>query len=325
MGMLFNEATGEHILLRAEHVFGRNRLRADTHLPHPEISMTHAVVRWREGRWSIADYGRNGSFQDGHPLPKGQWTPLELRQLLRFGADARNTLRVVDVSAPVTSLVPADPGLAPTTLEANNLLPNQESPEVAIYRTDSGLWVSESDGQTRTLVDGDTISVAGRAYRLVVNDDIHDTTGPAVSLTSRTLKLCFRVTDDEEHTSLSLLQWPHALDLGERIHHYCLLTLARRRVADADAGLELAQQGWLRNAELSRLLKIDLQHINVQIFRARHQLMSALPGLARLADIVERRRGAMRLGEFAFDILRGDQSEARYRPEHSRPRMASGA
>ena len=39
MGMLFNEATGEHILLRAEHVFGRNRLRADTHLPHPEISM----------------------------------------------------------------------------------------------------------------------------------------------------------------------------------------------------------------------------------------------------------------------------------------------
>jgi hypothetical protein len=325
MGMLYDEASGQRIVLRAEHVFGRNPVRSDTYLADQEISMMHAVVRWREGGWSIADYGRNGTFQDERAVPKGLWNPLELGQTLRFGANSFSRLQVVDVSPPVTSLVPSDPRLSPTALKHNNLLPNTESPELSIYQTEAGDWVSESDGEARTLVDGDTVSVAGRAYRLVVSEEIDDTAGPALCLASRDLKLCFSVTSDEEHASLQVLHWPHSVDLGERSHHYCLVTLARRRVADAEAGLAMHAQGWLRNAELSRLLKIDLQHLNVQIFRARHQLMSALPSAARLADIVERRRGALRFGELAFDILRDARLEACYRPQQLAPRMTHEA
>jgi hypothetical protein len=325
MGRLYDEATGEHIVLRAEHVFGRNRSRSDTYLPHSDVSMMHAVVRWREGRWSVADYGRNGTFLDGQALPKGQWSPLRAGQSLRFGADARSTLLVEDVSAPVASLVPEERGVAPTELGPNNLLPDQEAPEVSIYRTAGGHWVLESDGEIRMLADGDTVRVAGRAYRLLVNEDVDETTGPAPPSSTRTLKFCFHVSDDEEHASLTVLERAQLVDLGERIHHYCLLTLARRRVADADAGRELADQGWVRNAELSRLLRIEPLNLNVQIFRARHQLMSALPALAELAHVVERRRGMLRLGEFAFDILKGTQPEACYRPDLPGPRLASGA
>jgi hypothetical protein len=82
---------------------------------------------------------------------------------------------------------------------------------------------------------------------------------------------------------------------------------------------------WLRNTELSWLLKVDLQHLNVQIFRARHPLMSALPSAARLADIIERRRGAVRFGELAFDILRDARLEACYRPQQLRARMSHEA
>jgi pSer/pThr/pTyr-binding forkhead associated (FHA) protein len=325
MGMLYDEATGEHIVLRAEHVFGRNRSRSDTYLPYPDISMMHAVARWREGQWSVADYGRNGTFLDGQALPKGRWIPLRAGQSLRFGAESRSTLRVEDVSAPVASLVSDERGVAPTELGPNNLLPNQEAPEVSIYRTESGSWMLESDGEIRTLGDGDSVRIAGREYRLLLNDGVDETTGPTLARSARSLKFCFRVSDDEEHASLQVLDWANVVDLGERIHHYCLLTLARRRVADAGAGLELGEQGWLRNAELSRLLKIEPLHLNLQIFRARHQLMSALPEIPELANIVERRRGTLRLGPFAFDILKGTQAEARYRPHPPSQKMASGA
>jgi hypothetical protein len=325
MGMLYDEATGEHIVLRVEHVFGRNRSRSDTYLPHPDVSMMHAVVRWRERRWSVADYGRNGTFLDGQAVPKGQWSPLRVGQSLRFGANARSTLRVTDVSAPVTSLVSDERGVAPTELGPNNLLPNQETPEVSIYRTQSGQWMLERDGEIQTLGDGASVHIAGRAYRLLMNDGVDETTGPTLAKSARSIRFCFRVSDDEEHASLQVLDWANAVDLGERIHHYCLLTLARRRVADAGSGVELGEQGWIRNAELSRLLKIEPLNLNLQIFRARHQLMSALPDVPELANIVERRRGTLRLGQFAFDILKGTQAEARYRPHSPSQRMASGA
>jgi hypothetical protein len=325
VGRLYDEATGEHIVLRAEHVFGRSRSRSDTYLPHPDVSMMHAVVRWREGRWSIADHGRNGTLVDGQALPKGQWIPLGVGQRLRFGSDTASTLRVEDVSAPVAALIADERGVAPIELGPNNLLPDEEAPEVCIYRSESGHWVLERDGEFRTLADGESIRVAARAYRLLVNENVEETTGPTYPSSARALKFCFRVSEDEEHAALSVLGWTHAVDLGERVHHYCLLTLARRRVADASAGLALAEQGWISNAELSRLLRIEPLHLNLEIFRARHQVMSALPELPSLANIVERRRGAARLGEFAFDILKGAQTEASYRPDPPSSRMASGA
>ena len=50
MGTLFDPLTGQRVVLRAEHVFGRNALRADTAVDDPGISLMHAVIRWRNGR-----------------------------------------------------------------------------------------------------------------------------------------------------------------------------------------------------------------------------------------------------------------------------------
>lgn len=62
------------------------------------------------------------------------------------------------------------------------------------------------------------------------------------------------------------------------------------------------------------MLGLDVQHVNIQIFRARNQIMKLLPGNARLANLVERRRGSIRLGAFPFDIVHGSQIEGRYKP-----------
>ncbi|RZT04562.1 hypothetical protein EV582_5453 [Duganella sp. BK701] len=122
--------------------------------------------------------------------------------------------------------------------------------------------------------------------------------------------LYFTVSLNEEHTFLRVA-WDDdgEIDLGERVHHYSLLTLARRRLSDFRRGLDPSSQGWTDAAQLSRMLGLDPAHLNIQLHRARAQLARALPDGVRLPDLVERRRGELRLGALPFRIVRGSQLE----------------
>ncbi|PMS14774.1 DNA-binding protein [Trinickia dabaoshanensis] len=117
----------------------------------------------------------------------------------------------------------------------------------------------------------------------------------------------WRVSRDEEHVSATLHTRGAALDLGMRAHHYCLVTLARKRHADALAGYDNASQGWIELEVLAHMLGLDLSHVNVQIHRARMQFGAVLtPGSP---ELVERRRGGVRFGALPFSIVRADTLE----------------
>ncbi|WP_116136275.1 FHA domain-containing protein [Trinickia diaoshuihuensis] len=112
----------------------------------------------------------------------------------------------------------------------------------------------------------------------------------------------WHVSRDEEHVSARLYTRGAALDLGMRAHHYCLVTLARKRYAHALAGYDNASQGWIELELLAHMLGLDLSHVNVQIHRARMQLGAVLtPGSP---ELVERRRGGVRFGALPFSIVR---------------------
>lgn len=129
------------------------------------------------------------------------------------------------------------------------------------------------------------------------------------------LCLHFQTSLNEEHTFLNVSHGEkRKIDLGERTHHYCLLTLARRRLNDAKNGLDPSSQGWVELAQLSKSLGIEPEHLNIQIFRARTQLINALPQLAHLPSIIERRRGELRFGAHHFCIVRGSNIEGEYSP-----------
>ena len=66
------------------------------------------------------------------------------------------------------------------------------------------------------------------------------------------------------------------------------------------------------------MLGLETVHLNMQIFRAREQLMTALPAAAALSRLIERRRGELRIGDLPFEIYRGDRLECRYRPNQAR-------
>ncbi|WP_051378433.1 FHA domain-containing protein [Derxia gummosa] len=313
--MLLNAVTGECVVLRSNHVFGRDAMRSDTHIPDPEVSMMHAVARWRDGGWAVADHSRNGTIVDGRFLSKGQWVPLRIDQQLRFGSSPASQFRVADLAPPGSLLVCDAPGVKPIPLQRNNLLPSAEEPELSIYQSDTGHWMLEREGEAQVLGSGATLDLAGQRYRLLLSDEVDETRAELVGSQLGAPRLCFRLSLDEEHTQLRVTHGAHEADLGERMHHYCLVTLARRRLADAHAGIGPADQGWLAGSDLARMLGMDIQHVNVQIFRARNQLMAALPSAVQLANIVERRRGSLRLGGFGFGIFRGDALEGEFMPE----------
>jgi hypothetical protein len=315
VGMLLNTQTGIRVVLRIEHVFGRSPAHCDTCIDDREVSTIHAVLRFRDGCWSVADHSRNGTYLDGVRLSSQRWTPLQTGQELCFSAASANAWKLVDDSAPITSLVPDDPGEALVALQRSNLLPNPQSPELLIYQDESSRWMLESGGEACVLTDGSVVSFSGRFYKMVVSDHVDETSGSVNRGDANAIKLCFRVSPDEEHTSLRVMHWLNSFDLGERSHHYSLLTLARRRVAHAMAGVDLCEQGWIRSSELAKRLRVEVQHLNIQVFRVRSQLMTLLPDVPGLASIIERRRGELRFGAFAVDIVRGEEQEVAYSPE----------
>ncbi len=315
MGTLSDPRTGDRVVLRAEHVFGRNALRADTALDDPAISLMHAVIRWRNGRWLLTDHSRNGTFVDGRALVPGEPCALAVGNEVRLGREPGMAWTVQDVTEPVDALVPADPRQPVIALGPHNLLPSSEAPELCVWQASPGLWMLEQNGETRALKDGDRLEVGSAGpHRFMAAAALDDTQVAEVAREAEAPWLVMRLSLDEEHARLEVKDGAASTDLGERSHHYCLATLARRRMADQEDGHEPGAQGWLASAELARMLGVDPTHLNIQIFRAREQLMTALPGVASLSRLIERRRGELRIGELPFEIYRGDRLECRYRP-----------
>lgn len=324
MGMLFNRATEERIVLRTNHVFGRSKSRADTSIMAADVSLMHAVMRWRDGAWWLADFSRNGTLLDGEALRPGHWVTLKQDQEVRFGRGSHSVWQVHDLSAPGTTLIPEDPEREPLILTGNQLLPHPEAPEIAIFQDASGAWLLDRQGELRTLAGGDAVTFSGVTYHLMLSERM-DETANAESLSPLPLALVFAVSADEEHVRLRVTQGSRDIDLGERSHHYCLLTLARRRLCDAQSGFGPTEQGWCDCDELATMLRISSTHLNILIYRARQQLMSSASAAARLASIVERRRGSLRLGDFPFEIMRDAHTEGCYRPAVAEDRWGASS
>jgi hypothetical protein len=109
--------------------------------------------------------------------------------------------------------------------------------------------------------------------------------GPA-----RPLALSFWVSSDEETVRVEAQQGSLRVDLGEKTAHYLLLTLARQRLADAEAGIADSECGWLYVADLTHDESMAPARVNLDVCRLRQRL--AARGIDRAASIVQRRRGS---------------------------------
>jgi hypothetical protein len=305
MGLLREHATGKTLPLEPEHVVGR-ALTCALRLVPRYVSAQQTLLRWAGECWFVRDLGSsNGTFLDGVRVPAGEEHLLRKGARVAFG-DLQAEWELVDDSPPDVMAIPLDDG-APLLMEGELLaLPSAEDPHGTIYRNSNGGWVLEQlDESVVHLSHFAVFQCAGRTWRFCCGQSMGRTTRAAVSpleMQVRHLELTFNVSLNEEHVAVVVRCGGRTIDIGERAYYYLLLTLARRRLADAAQGLPETSCGWIDREDLANDARMESPHLNVDVFRIRKQF--ADKGIVDAASLVERRPRELRIGTGKIKIAR---------------------
>lgn len=297
--------TGEReLILPARCLIGRAPA-CDLVLAEKTVSGQHAVIQWSGAAWELRDLGsRNGTYLDDAKLGPGASVALAPQARIRFGRGSP-TWTLIDVGAPTLMAIRVPSGAVCQAEGGYLALPDAQSAELCVYQDPQGAWIVEQAGVPGPLEDRAVLATQdGARWRIHVPTALAGTLKDSDgSLLVANLRLRFVVSRDEEHVQLVALWGERRLDLQARAHHYPLLTLARQRAADCAAGLPEGEQGWIHQDELTRMLRMDDNHLNICIHRARAQLGKL--GVHDAASLVERRAGSrlLRLGARAVEIV----------------------
>ena len=104
--------------------------------------------------------------------------------------------------------------------------------------------------------------------------------GDAQPSNAATPRFIFKVSADDWHVQLLLEVAGRQLDLGERVHHYVLLLLAREFCqqlrARGSAASDPMSLGWVEREHLHKMIGDSQAQLNVKLFRAIKQIHCAL-------------------------------------------------
>lgn len=317
MATMQNQNSGEWILLRPHHVFGRAKSKTDTCINDSTISLVHASVRWSETCWELIDHSRNGTWLNDERLSRN--VNLSVGDKIAFKRDGTQTWILSDDTAPINMLVGLTDKAKNIALDAMHVLPNEENPELFLFTTEPGGWaLAESGGIERKLSDGDIIAI-GTELRwrfqmaLPASATLHYELNSGNSIEKCTFE--FSVSADEEHTSLKVNFADNSIDMGERVHHYLLLILARKRTEDYHNGFSESNAGWVEVSDLQKMLGLDYCHLNIHIYRARQQIKKQLCMDSNDSGLLERRFGSIRFTGKKYRIVRAGEIECDYQTD----------
>ena len=160
-----------------------------------------------------------------------------------------------------------------------------------------GDWLCESEMGQALLKSGGLVGSANHIWRLVIANPFQDTIVDPwpIEDACTEVRLHFHASQNEEHVQLKIHIGQTIIDLQERTHHYVLLLLARQYTQDTEAQRIETERGWIDKEQLCRQMGVDLNHLNILIFRFRKQLMNALPPHVQPPSIVQTRVGQVRI------------------------------
>lgn len=293
-------ASGEEHFLSARHLVGRAST-CQLRINDPSISGFHAELFWDGQRWNVQDLGsRNGTALGGESLAKGEQRPLPRGAEVVLGGRVR--FRLVDDSPPHLIATAAD-GEVKVAEDELLVLPNDDEPELTLYRDLDGRWVVESTTQTHLLCEEVTLIAGGKPWRILSPQSVPETYEISADGSLAEHLLRFRVSRDGEHVELCVVRESKVEHLEPRAHQFLLLALARERLRDAqNEELPVSEQGWVYRDELARRLDVQASLIHLWIHRARKQLAGA--GIRDAAALIERRMGAaqLRIGASRLEV-----------------------
>ncbi len=267
------------------------------------MSARHALLAWTGADWQLRDLGsRNGTMLDGRRLDVGTPAVVVAGARVVFGREDEAWV-VADAAPPRLMAVDVN-GDRQRVADGDFLvLPDPDAPDQVVYR-DGEAWVTEQRGSVRPVEDRAILVLPdGAPWRLHLPDAEPGTWQPDPSaLPLARMHLHIAYSRDEEYVEITARCGERHLDLGARAHHYLLLLLARRRLADQAAHVPEREQGWIRQDELADRLRTTDNHIYIMIHRARTLLASH--GVVDAAGLVERRPKTrqLRLGLGQVDL-----------------------
>lgn len=296
--------------LRDYHTFGRRDGTVDTLLSYAYVSKLHAVVEWREPNWLIKDVSKNGLKVNNKIIPAQKPVVLNVGDKIDVAGMGEVMLTLRDLSEPIPLLINQSSPSNTIKIAESVLLPNEDSPELALYLCpDREQWFSESvdiGEEAGPYEHGDLITIDGADWKfLLIAEDDATTVVSSNQASINDVMFRFDLSQDEESANLTLIDNGVELELGERSHHYLLVHLLRYRLQSGDDAA-----GWLDNQVLMKELGLEETHLNIQIFRARKQVAAALPNITGHSTLIERRRGALRLGIKNFEIYKEGVKES---------------
>jgi len=286
MGCL--ESGEKRCLLGADQLIGREP-SSTLRLDDDSVSWRHASLRWTGLAWELQDLGSlNGTFLDGHRVAPGARALLRMGCQLRFG-DAPQLWRLADVEPPGTSLVDLATGERIFAFDDLVAAPQHGEPELFISKQGNGMWIAEFADRVWEPQASEVLTIGPRQYRFEPGAPVYaTTTGQGQLLTPSEMALQFSVSRNEEHVEVKIVHGERSIELRPRAHSYVLLTLARLRLQDqGDQALDPANQGWVYQDRLLKMLATTPTQLAVDIYRARKQFSEA--GVTEAAQIVERR------------------------------------
>ena len=311
MAILKQLQTHQRSVLRTTHLIGRDPGHSHICLPNNDISRQHAQLLWQAPHWLIRDTSKNGVWLNGQRIKAQQTPTLCVGDQLRFGLQHDNTWELVDSAAPASCLIPTEQAHEPIWLYQDTHT-NRQAPHLDYEPIDAQHCFLKLGREYGEYHQGQWIDYQGHNWQLLlVPPNPVKTTQLSQSVNINTIRWQFNCSLDEEHIRLKgVTDNGQTLDLGERVHHYLLLILARQRQHDAEQGFDKSSQGWIEMTSLCTMLGLEQTHINIHIFRARKQLQSLIPQPLDTVDFIERRSGSIRFRYAHYTIYRGSQVEA---------------
>jgi hypothetical protein len=291
MAVLQSPESSEPVFLSARHMVGRSP-GADTEVTSRAVSGEHAVFLWTGARWELRDLGsRNGTWVGERQLGPGETAALAADDEIAFGDPGERWIlrsdREPTVAAWTTGVVSEGEG----RLLA---LPDEADPQVVIELDAAHGWQLLRDGESSPVQHGDEVVIGDVAWRICIPPVLSPVPMTAelreISITQDTIRraeLDFGVSSDEEYTELRVTVGPRAVTLPPRVHHYMLLELARRRLADAADGVVEAEQGWVYTSDLRRDLRITANQYYVMSHRLRREVEEL--GIVDATRLIEKR------------------------------------
>ncbi len=290
MGIVKHQPSGRRVTLGTRSLVGRARWCV-VRVTSRRASGEHAVLQWDGTRWSVRDLGStNGTHAGGRRIAPNERVFLEAGAVLVFGRDDERWTLEED-GPPTASACAEATGEVRTASDGLLALPDAADPCATLVEDGHGRWTLEIDGNTRPAVDHERIHAQGIwTLRIPPSEGERVPTTASIADGAKvigTTMLRFEVSRDEEYIAVSLVRGREVIALRDHTHHEVLLLLARARRADQQTGLATAEQGWTYVDDLLDMLKLDIKHLNVNIFRARQHLARVM--MPDVGTLIERR------------------------------------